>query len=62
VSGPRWGQITIVDNDAGSPHLLRLIGKGYTTGKVDETVQQHEVPDHDDFPEITAQRDDDDDD
>jgi len=47
TSGPRWGQITIVDTDPGSPHLARLVGSG--VGSADEETQvapTKELPTH----------------
>jgi phospholipase C len=60
VSGPRWGQITIVDSDPGSPHLARLVGTGYTGADPDEATSTHELPTHVDFPEFADHDDDDD--
>ena len=47
VAGPRWGQITIVDSDPGSPHLARLVGYGVSSA-ADETklAPSQELPTH----------------
>jgi len=47
VYGPRWGLVTIVDTDPGSPHLVRLDGTGVNTdAEVTETAPAKELPTH----------------
>jgi len=57
--GPRWGVLTMVDSDPGSPHLVRLNGTGVLPGGVESSVApKRELPSHVDPGE---ERDDDDD-
>jgi phospholipase C len=61
VDGPRWGQITIADSDAGTPHVARLVGSGVTTAAEETAVAPtKELPTHID-PGNENQIDDDDD-
>jgi phospholipase C len=47
VSGPRWGQISIVDSDPGSPHQARLVGSGVSTAAEETKVAPtRELPTH----------------
>jgi phospholipase C len=47
VYGPRWGLLTIVDTDPGSPHQVRLDGTGVNLdSEVTETAPAKELPTH----------------
>jgi phospholipase C len=46
AKGPRWGLITIKDADPGSPHWVRLVGKGIPAGTVAVTHSSVEQPSH----------------
>jgi phospholipase C len=52
--GPRWGQITITDDDPGSPHRARLMGTGVNSTDaqiVGKNPPTYEQPTHRDFVE-----------
>jgi phospholipase C len=53
TTGPRWGQINIVDSDPGSPHLVRLVGTGVKAGSGPVTrLPDEEQPTHLDEDDI----------
>jgi phospholipase C len=61
ATGPRWGQINMLDNDPGSPHQVRLVGTGVKAGTAPPVLAppKEEQPTH--FDEEDLVRDDDDD-
>ncbi|MBZ5681169.1 MAG: choice-of-anchor D domain-containing protein [Acidobacteriia bacterium] len=63
TAGPRWGQLTMVDSDPGSPHLTRLVGTGVKAGTAPPVLAPPNVeqPTHLDEDDIAAAKDDDDD-
>jgi phospholipase C len=63
TTGPRWGQINIVDSDPGSPHQVRLVGTGVTAGTPAPVFAppNEEQPTHLDEDDIEATKADDDD-
>ena len=52
ASGPRWGLLTILDDDPGSPHQVRLVGTGITAGTVAAKLPAIEQPSHVDEDDI----------
>jgi phospholipase C len=63
AQGPRWGQITVVDSDPGSPHLIRLVGTGVKAGTPKPVLRPPDVeqPTHLDEDDIEKPGADDDD-
>lgn len=63
TTGPRWGQINILDNDPGSPHQIRLVGTGVKAGTAPPVLRPPDVeqPTHLDEDDIEAAKPDDDD-
>jgi phospholipase C len=46
TTGPRWGQLNIVDGDPGSPHQVRLVGTGISSGETPTRLPAKELPTH----------------
>jgi hypothetical protein len=44
AAGPRWGQVDIIDTDPGSPHQVRLVGTGISSGVPAATLPAEENP------------------
>jgi phospholipase C len=60
ATGPRWGQINIVDSDPGSPHQVRLVGTGIKAGGPPVArLPDQEQPTHLDEDDIEAAKADD---
>lgn len=61
VVGPRWGQVNIVDNDPGSPQLVRLVGQGVPAGTPPPVFAPSKVeqPTHLDEDDVAPTDDDD---
>lgn len=62
TTGPRWGQINILDSDPGSPHQIRLVGTGVAQGTPAPVLQppSGEQPTHVDEDDLPHPDDDDD--
>jgi phospholipase C len=56
TTGPRWGQINILDSDPGSPHQVRLVGTGVKAGTAAPVLRppNEEQPTHLDEDDIIA--------
>jgi phospholipase C len=56
ATGPRWGQINMLDSDPGSPHQVRLVGTGVKAGTATPVLPppNEEQPTHLDEDDIIA--------
>ncbi len=52
TTGPRWGQVNIVDSDPGSPHLMRLVGYGINASTKAFRLPEKEQPTHIDEDDV----------